>query len=152
MKVTILCVGKPLPVTLQPIAAEYEQRLRPYAQIEWVYIKPSQKPPDEARREESALLLDKVNDTDTLLVLDERGVEQTNQQFGRTYSSLESRHGRLVIAIGGAYGFDDSVRRQAAFVWSLSALVFPHRLVRIIVLEQLYRTYMLNQGHPYHHE
>ena len=58
----------------------------------------------------------------------------------------------VVILIGGAYGFDDSVREKADFVWSFSKLVFPHMIARLIVTEQVYRAQEISRGGKYHHE
>jgi 23S rRNA (pseudouridine1915-N3)-methyltransferase len=58
----------------------------------------------------------------------------------------------VVLVIGGAYGVDEALARRADFVWSLSRLVFPHQLVRLILLEQLYRSQEIASGRPYHHD
>jgi 23S rRNA (pseudouridine1915-N3)-methyltransferase len=57
----------------------------------------------------------------------------------------------VVIIIGGAYGVDENVRKRADLIWSLSPLVFPHQLVRLLLIEQLYRAQEIAAGHPYHH-
>lgn len=152
MKLTILCVGRALPPELNSVADEYEQRLRPFVTIEWKLVKPSSSSePNRVRDEESAAILTLIQTSDTVLLLDERGQQQTNEAFAATFEQLASRQGQLVIIIGGAHGVNDELRSRAAFVWSLSKLVFPHKLIRVILVEQLYRTYMVMQGHPYHH-
>lgn len=62
-----------------------------------------------------------------------------------------SRAASIVFIIGGAYGVDDTIMSRAQLVWSLSALVFPHQLVRLILTEQLYRAQQISAGGPYHH-
>lgn len=84
-------------------------------------------------------------------MLDERGKQLTNQEFASTFERLVGAHGRLVVVIGGAFGVNDVLRNRASFVWSFSSLVFPHQLIRVMLLEQLYRTYMVLANHPYHH-
>lgn len=152
MKLTILCVGRALPRELQLVTDEYEQRLKPFVTIEWKLLKPSPSTDqDRVRDEESAALLSQLQVSDNVILLDERGQQQTNEDFAATFEQLVSRQGRMVIIIGGAHGVSDELRDRAAFVWSLSKLVFPHKLIRVILIEQLYRTYMVMQGHPYHH-
>ena len=75
----------------------------------------------------------------------------TNNTLLATFEKHAGNQGRLVFVIGGAFGVDDSVRAKAHVIWSLSALVFPHQLVRVMLMEQLYRTIQLQANHPYHH-
>ncbi len=152
MQITIMYVGRALSTDYAAAAATYQKRLQPFATITWVGIKPSGSTvPATARSEESKSILDRLQASDQLLLLDERGQSQTNVQFAKTFSGLSSQQGKVVIVIGGAFGVSDAVRSRANFVWSLSELVFPHQLIRVMLLEQLYRTFAIQSGHPYHH-
>lgn len=151
MNIRIIAVGKPLSAQLAPVVETYEKRLRPYATVEWQLLPASRDANDAARLDESQRILDKLRPNDTVILLDERGTLQTNTEFAQTFDRLASQHGQLVCIIGGAFGVTDELRRRAQFVWSLSPLVFPHELVRVVLAEQIYRTYMILQGHPYHH-
>ena len=79
--------------------------------------------------------------------------ESAQAEVEETYRLLEAQLGfkKVVLVIGGAYGVDDSVRARANTVWSLSDLVFPHQLVRLIITEQIYRAGEIAAGRPYHH-
>ena len=152
MKITIIAVGKPLSKELQSVALEYEKRLKPHATILWKLISPSQAHTAiEIKQQESAAILSALQPNDTVILLDERGVQQSNEQFALNFEKLSGTHGRCVIVIGGAYGVTEPIRDRAAFIWSFSKLVFPHQLIRVLLTEQLYRTYMIQIGHPYHH-
>ncbi len=151
MNIRIIAVGKRLGRELQTIADNYQKRLSPHAGVDWQLVAPSRLADDAARADESTRLLVGLKSTDTVILLDERGKLLTNTAFTDAYQTLSGQHGQIVFIIGGAYGVSDELRSRAQLVWSLSPLVFPHELVRVMLLEQLYRTYMVIQGHPYHH-
>jgi len=105
-----------------------------------------------AREDESQRLLSRLKPDDFVILLDERGRLYDSPAFSRLLlEPLESSR-QVVVIIGGAYGVDDSVHERADVVWSLSPLVFPHQLVRLLLAEQLYRAQEIAAGHPYHHE
>lgn len=151
MNIRIIIVGKRLGSELQAVADSYQKRLSPHANLDWHMLVPSRLPDEAARNDESTRILAALKPNDIVILLDERGELMSNEAFADTYQTLASQHGQLVIVIGGAYGVSDELRQRAQLVWSLSPLVFPHELVRVILLEQLYRTYMVLQSHPYHH-
>ena len=133
-------------------ATMYEQRLRPFAQLSWLEIRPSrQKNTDDLIKDDSTAILSKIQPNDQLILLDQHGKLLTNEAFAVSFAEMAAKQGRLVFVIGGAYGVSPEVVARANFVWSLSNLVFPHQLVQVILLEQLYRTFALQSGHPYHH-
>jgi 23S rRNA (pseudouridine1915-N3)-methyltransferase len=153
MKVLIIAVGKESSPPVMELQQEYERRLKPYASIEWKLL-PSSRHSEktQARDEESSLIINQLKSTDNIILLDERGQQQDNKKLATTFERFAGAHGRTVIVIGGAFGVNDVLRNRASFVWSLSSLVFPHQLVRIMLLEQIYRTYMVLANHPYHHD
>jgi 23S rRNA (pseudouridine1915-N3)-methyltransferase len=152
MRITIIAVGKALDSELAGLAQQYEKRLQPYAKIDWKLLPASEHSEQQlVRKTESASISGLLKPSDVVVLLDERGQQQTNQELALTFEKLAGAQGRLVLIIGGAYGVGEALRTRAQFVWSLSKLVFPHRLVRIMLLEQLYRTFMVQRGHPYHH-
>jgi 23S rRNA (pseudouridine1915-N3)-methyltransferase len=153
MQILILSVGKRPEPTIQTLINDYEKRLSREYHMEWHYLNAS-KSSDKAQcqNEESDSLLKQVNAGDQVVLLDERGEQKDNQAFAGVFERLASAHGRLVFIVGGAYGVNDTLRQRANFVWSLSNLVFPHRLIRLILIEQLYRTVMVVKNHPYHHD
>lgn len=104
-----------------------------------------------ARQEESQRILLRVNASDYVILLDERGESIDSPELSSLLLKLLETSQDVVIVIGGAYGVDDTVVKRANFVWSLSKLVFPHQLVRLILTEQLYRAQEIASSNPYHH-
>jgi 23S rRNA (pseudouridine1915-N3)-methyltransferase len=144
MKITILTVGKAHDRTLTDAIAEYQSRLQNQVKLQWVFIPVSEK------QQESAKLLKRLRGY--VILLDETGTMLNTPQFAEQLERLQNSSVKeLMIVIGGSYGVNEAVKNRADFVWSLSRLVFPHQLVRLIVAEQLYRAYDLLAGGRYHH-
>lgn len=153
MQILILSVGKRSEQTVESLIEQYEKRLGRDYQVSWQFL-PSSKSTDEliCRREESTAISKHIKDSDAVVLLDERGKQFDNKAFAEVFERLTLGQGRIVFVIGGAYGVTEQFRNACSVVWSLSNLVFPHRLIRLILMEQLYRTIMITKGHPYHHE
>lgn len=150
--VTILAVGGKHDSELQDAIQRYENRLGSKLPVDWKFIPYSAESDDSARRAESRSLLAKVSSGDYVVLLDETGTQQSSEAFSDTvYRALERPTGRLIFVIGGAYGVDASLHDRADQVLSLSKLVFPHQLVRLVLVEQLYRAWAIRHNHPYHH-
>jgi len=108
---------------------------------------------DETKRTESAHILSCIKDDDYIVLLDEHGIQLSSEGLAELLDTLDMQAvKRIVCIIGGAYGVDEIVKKRANFVWSLSHLVFPHQLVRLILAEQLYRANTIRRGEPYHHQ
>jgi 23S rRNA (pseudouridine1915-N3)-methyltransferase len=104
----------------------------------------------EAQAEHGQRLLDRIKRDDWLVLLDERGQQWSTEELAEALTRWEMTGRSIILAIGGADGWNDAIRERADVQWSLSRLVFPHPLVRLIVLEQLYRADSVRIGHPYH--
>ncbi|MGV3245706.1 23S rRNA (pseudouridine(1915)-N(3))-methyltransferase RlmH [Rothia sp. 11254D007CT] len=150
MTIKIIAIGKKHEKWVKDGIDRYETRLRKPWDITWQYLPHSSLAEEAARAEESRRILEKVDRDDYLVLLDERGKMLSSPALARL---LETQLGfkKVVLVIGGAYGVDDSVRGRANTVWSLSDLVFPHQLVRLIITEQIYRAGEIAAGRPYHH-
>ncbi|XPP26765.1 MAG: 23S rRNA (pseudouridine(1915)-N(3))-methyltransferase RlmH [Leucobacter sp.] len=151
MTVRILAVGKKHENWVDGGIDRYEQRLRKPFDLSWQLIPHSAREGEAARTEESDRLLARIGRDDFLVLLDERGRNVDSPELARVLRSALDVSRPVVLVIGGAYGVDERVRQRADFVWSLSKLVFPHQLVRLIVAEQLYRAQEISAGRPYHH-
>lgn len=150
MTIKIIAIGKKHEKWVKDGIDRYETRLRKPWDITWQYLPHSSLVEEAARAEESRRILEKVDRDDYLVLLDERGKMLSSPALARL---LEAQLGfkKVVLVIGGAYGVDDSVRARANTVWSLSDLVFPHQLVRLMITEQIYRAGEIAAGRPYHH-
>lgn len=150
MTIKIIAIGKKHEKWVKDGIDRYETRLRKPWDLTWQYLPHSSLAEEAARAEESRRILEKVDRDDYLVLLDERGKMLSSPALARL---LEAQLGfkKVVLVVGGAYGVDDSVRARANTVWSLSDLVFPHQLVRLIITEQIYRAGEIAAGRPYHH-
>jgi len=154
MTIRIISVGKKHDSFIQSIIEEYEKRLRKFSKVEWIIVPPSHSADkDQQITEESQAITKHLKVKDVGMLLDERGKQYTNEQFAvLVNTNMNQGASLLCFIIGGAYGVDDALRQRSDFIWSLSPLVFPHQLVRVMLVEQLYRTFMLLKNHPYHHQ
>ncbi|NLZ98363.1 MAG: 23S rRNA (pseudouridine(1915)-N(3))-methyltransferase RlmH [Micrococcus sp.] len=105
-----------------------------------------------SRDEESAAIMKQLRPTDHVMLLDERGKNFSSPQLAGQLQQLFDTSHNVALVIGGAYGVNDQLRARADTVWSLSNLVFPHQLVRLMVTEQIYRAQEISAGRPYHHQ
>jgi len=104
------------------------------------------------REEETLRILEKIKPNDFVILLDERGKNISSPEFAKLLSNGFVNSQNFVIVIGGAFGVTEELRKRANFVWSLSKLVFPHQIVRLVLIEQIYRAQEISSGGKYHHE
>lgn len=149
--IKIIAIGKRHEAWVQDGIKRYSERLRAPWSVEWVLLPHSAKEGMVARHEESRAILSRINDNDWVLLLDERGALEDSPGLSRRIETSMTAGKPIVIVIGGAYGVDGTLSARASHIWSLSPLVFPHQLVRLLLVEQLYRTQAIASGHPYHH-
>ena len=157
MKITLLSIGKTEDAYIKEGIDKYLKRLKHYTKLEMAEL-PELKntkalTQDQQKSKEAEMLLKKINPTDFVILLDEKGAELTSSQFAayldkKAIASVSS----LVFVIGGPYGFEASVYQRANDKLSLSRMTFSHQMVRLFFAEQLYRAYTIIKGEPYHHE
>jgi len=107
---------------------------------------------NQQKQSEGELILKQVSASDTVVLLDERGVEYRSVDFASWLQKKQHTTRRLVFISGGPYGFSDEVYRRADEMVSLSKMTFSHQMVRLIFMEQLYRACTIIKGESYHHE
>ena len=152
MSIKIIAVGKKHEYWIKEGIERYQKRLKKPFDIEWVILPHSAQNGLVARQEESRSILSRLNNSDYMVLLDERGKNITSPDLSTRLTSLLDVSQPITIVIGGAFGVDETVARRSNFVWSLSDLVFPHQLVRLILVEQIYRAQEIKFGKAYHHE
>lgn len=150
MRLRIISIGPKHDPDLKAKIEAYCDRLRSTHPVEWVLVPYSSQDGPSARRRESDAIRAKLAPRELVVLLDERGKPLDSPAFAQRLEEWQSRD-RLTFVIGGAYGVDEELRTRADFVWSLSPLVFPHQLVRLLLVEQLYRATCILRSHPYHH-
>jgi 23S rRNA (pseudouridine1915-N3)-methyltransferase len=150
MPIRILAIGKKHEPWVSDGIERYEKRLKRPFDFSWVLLPHSSREGLAARQEESERIIGRLGD-DYVILLDERGRMVDSPALSSILLKPLELSRNVTIIIGGAYGVDESVHARADFVWSLSPLVFPHQLVRLILAEQLYRAQEIAGGKPYHH-
>jgi 23S rRNA (pseudouridine1915-N3)-methyltransferase len=139
VKLSVLAVGKLKDAWLEAGAAEFAKRIKPRLPLEIIETR------DEAQ------LVAKIPPRAELWVLDERGQQLSSEELAAAIGKRmnEGANG-LAFAIGGADGHSPELIKRASFKWSLGRLTLPHRLARVILLEQIYRALSILRGEPYH--
>lgn len=150
MGLKIIAVGKKHESWVVAGIERYEKRLRKPYNLIWQFLPHSAQQETQARTTESTALLSKVTADEFVVLLDERGKLLSSEKLAHTLATQLGQK-NVTCIIGGAYGVDERVRVRADLVWSLSPLVFPHQLVRLMLAEQVYRAQEINAGRPYHH-
>lgn len=150
MTIKIITVGNKPPAAMTSLISEYERRLPHNVNIVWHYLKHGDSGDvHTSKQQESENILSTVKEKQKMILLDEKGKSLDNKKLA---SLLFTAYEDVTIVIGGAHGVTEVVRQRADIVWSLSELVLPHNIVRLILAEQVYRSYAISIGHPYHHE
>lgn len=156
MKITLAVVGKTETGFVRQGIEEYVKRLQHYVQFNIQYIgdvKSTRNLSEEQQKTaEGKSLLAALDSSDHVVLLDEHGTERTSMDFsGWLQRRMSSGCKRVVFVVGGPYGFSQEVYRRANEMISLSKMTFPHELVRLIFVEQLYRGFTILRHEPYHH-
>lgn len=158
MKITILCVGKIKEKFYRDAAAEYIKRLGRYCKPEVIEVA-DEKTPDGAsenaenqiREKEGERLLGKIKDGAYVVALAIDGKMRDSKELAKHIEQLGIQgKSQIVFVIGGSLGLSESVLRRADETLSFSKMTFPHQLMRVILLEQIYRSYRIVNGEPYH--
>ena len=160
MKIMICRIGKGNCAWADQAVQNWAKRIRPPLIIEEVRYKPASESSnktreqdiDERRRKESSQIQAMLRENDILIVVDERGIQPSTEIFTDWIQDyVDQGVSRVVFAIGGPFGHHAMLRKQAQKVLSLSSMVVNHELARVILYEQLYRSYSLMTGGKYHH-
>jgi len=156
MKITLFAIGKTDDKNLKALIAEYSKRLGFYVSFEILIIQDikNAKNLSEAQQKqiEGAEILKKMNNSDTLILLDENGKHYSSIAFSEyLQKKMNSGLKNLAFAIGGPYGFSDEIYLRSNGKISLSPMTFSHQMVRLFFIEQLYRGFTILKNEPYHH-
>jgi 23S rRNA (pseudouridine1915-N3)-methyltransferase len=154
MKISIWSVGKANESYIKEGVDQFTKRISHYYPIDWQLIQPSKlSEPLQIKKAEEVSILKALTQTDVLILLDETGKMLNSPGLANLIQQKANQSAqRIVFLIGGAYGVSEVIKKRAHFLWSLSELVFPHMLVRLILAEQLYRACSILANEKYHHE
>lgn len=158
MNITILCVGQIKEKYFRDAIAEYQKRLSRYCKLQMIEVadektkeNASEAENDLIRKKEGERLLKHIKDSDYCLTLEIDGRMLTSEGLSKEIDRLGlAGKSSLVFVIGGSIGLDTAVLKRSDYALSFSKMTFPHQLMRVILLEQIYRSYRIMRGEPYH--
>jgi 23S rRNA (pseudouridine1915-N3)-methyltransferase len=156
MKIQLWSIGKPHEAYVKEGITDFTKRINKYFTAEWVIIPPHKQAAvlseADLKKAEAATILQMLDKEDYLLLLDERGKQLSSTELANFLQQRANESTRkLVCLIGGAFGVHESIIQRANYTWSLSKLVFPHMLVRLVLAEQVYRACTILRNEKYHH-
>ena len=157
MQIVLLVIGKTEDFKIQELIQVYQKRLSHYIKFELVVL-PDVKntkslSENEQKEKEAQLILNKINISDYLVLLDENGKNLNSEIFAQfIQKNMNSGLKTLYFVVGGPYGFSEKVYQRANYQLSLSSMTFSHVMVRLFFVEQLYRAFTILNNEPYHHK
>jgi len=157
MNIKLLAIGKTDDKNLQTLIEQYQKRLSFYVKFDLEVIPDIKNAKNlsetQQKEKEGELILSKITPTDQLILLDENGKSFSSVGFSDyLQKKMNSGVKTLVFAIGGPYGFSEAVYQKASGKVSLSEMTFSHQMVRLFVVEQIYRAFTILKNEPYHHQ
>ena len=157
MNLQLWTLGKENGQLLDPVLNEYITRIKRYTSFDMVQIDNSRWTKSLPRvallQKESEIILGKLNSKDWLILLDERGKTLRSLELADHMNQWMNRSpARIIFLIGGSFGVSEEMKSRADFILSLSALTFPHQMVRLLIAEQVYRAFSILKNEKYHHE
>ena len=156
--IKIVCVGKIKEKPMQQCINEYLKRLQPYAKTEIVEVEDIAAPQsnsdaqnEQVKQKEGERILSKIKKEDTVVLLSLKGKMYSSPQLADKLQDIFSYQGsNITFVIGGSLGTSNEVNQRADVQWKISDLTFPHQLCRLMVLEQIYRSFRILNNEPYH--
>lgn len=158
MNIKIVCVGKLKEKYFKDGIAEYVKRMSRFAKVKIVQV-PDEKAPEklspaemeQVKEIEGKRILDKIKYKEYVYVTAIKGKERTSEAFAKELSNLTTYgHSDITFVIGGSLGTSDAVNKRADDLISFGKFTMPHQLMRLVLIEQIYRAFMINSGSPYH--
>lgn len=157
MRINLLCIGKTDDKEITSLISYYLTRLPKHWNFEIIEIPDIKNAknlsPDLLKKEEAKLFQNYIDKNDWVAILDEKGKQFTSREFSQKIDNwMNSSVKKIHILIGGAYGFSDEIYNRANEKMSLSKMTFTHQMIRLFIVEQLYRADQILQGKPYHND
>lgn len=156
MQITLLAIGKTDSNELAQLIGNYEKRLKFYSRFNIELIPDLKKAKNLSEKQqkdkEGLLIMAKLNPSDFVWLLDEKGKQFTSVEFSQELQKkLNAGIKRLVFVIGGPYGFSETLYKRANGKLSMAKMTFSHQMIRLFFVEQLYRAFTILKNEPYHH-
>ena len=156
MQIDLIAVGKRMPAWIESGFKEYAKRLPKNINFKLIEITPATRGKNNSTENYKQKEEENINaalSKDSLMVIfDEHGKAINSQSLAKQLQTWNDEQQHISLIIGGPDGLSDSIKKKANQTWSLSEMTLPHGLVRVMVVEQLYRAWTITQNHPYHRE
>lgn len=147
MKLWIIAVGHKMPIWVETAIEDFQKRMPKDCSIDIKELKPDISPSKEAIK-----IQESIPKNSYVIGMDERGKDITTMAMSQAMDKWRHMGRDITFLIGGADGLDLELKRSTAELWRLSSLTLPHAMARLLLVEQLYRSYTILQNHPYHRE
>ncbi|MCI8346407.1 MAG: 23S rRNA (pseudouridine(1915)-N(3))-methyltransferase RlmH [Bacilli bacterium] len=149
--IKIICVGKLKEGYLKEAIEEYKKRISKYTKLEIIEVKDYDFDDKKKTLEmEKNQIIKYIGHKDYVITLEVDAEELTSKEFAKKIDFILTQNSNLCFIIGGSYGLDDAIKKRTSFRLSFSKLTFPHQLFRVLLLEQIYRSYKINNNESYH--
>ena len=156
MRIDLIAVGKRMPAWIETAVKEYSKRLPKNIQFKIIEITPAirgkNNNAENYKQKEQENIETAISPKSIIVALDELGKSISSQQLADQLQTWNDEQQHISIIIGGADGLSNGVKKKANQMWSLSKMTLPHGLVRVMLVEQIYRAWSITQNHPYHRE
>jgi 23S rRNA (pseudouridine1915-N3)-methyltransferase len=148
--IKIICVGKVKENYYREAIEEYLKRLSKYTKVEVIELSDLNYDKEKTIREESKLIIDKLNNNDYKILMDINGEILDSVSLSKKLNDLMISNSNITFIIGGSFGVSEEVKRMVDYRLSFSILTFPHQLFRVVLLEQIYRCFKIINNEEYH--
>ena len=156
MQIDLIAIGKRMPTWIDTGVKEYAKRLPKNVNFKLIEINPAIRGKNNSaenyKQKEEENINAALTEKSLIIALDEHGKTISSQSLADQLQTWNDDQQHISLIIGGADGLSDTIKKKAKQLWSLSAMTLPHGLVRVMMVEQLYRAWSITQNHPYHRE
>lgn len=151
--IKVIAIGRIKEKSMLEMIGEFTKRMKPIHQLEMIELANSNKPENEVSsiiEDESQRILDKLSPKDYVVLLDLKGKDLSSPQMSELVMAKLDQSVPIIFIIGGSHGVSQELRERSNYLWRLSNLTMPHQFVRVLLVEQIYRMFMIRNKHPYH--
>ena len=149
--ITIICVGKIKEKYLTAAIKEYSKRISKYSKLNIIEVSDIDKGSiSEIIDKEGIDILKHIKDRDYVITMEIEGNRLSSTELAKKIDTVFNNYSNIVFVIGGSYGLSDSIKSRSNYALSFSDLTFPHQLFRVVLLEQIYRVFKINNNETYH--
>ena len=148
--IKVICIGKIKEKFFKEAISEYEKRLQKYVKLEIIELPDFSLGTELSKEKEGENILKNIKDKDYVITLEIEGKSLTSVELSKEIEKIQMQNGDITFVIGGSDGLSSEVKKRSNYALSFSKMTFPHQLFRIILLEQIYRSFKIRNNESYH--